>query len=119
MAKANTLRMAGFLAALFMSGSVAPPASAQVDIAVKGVCPGVWVTMPSASYEIVKVCKRDAVTATAHHAAARKHQPKVAAKAPMHVAPTVPLLVALVSHDDSRECVSLSCPRFLLTGVGY
>ena len=115
----KTARFAGLLAALTMTVGLIAPASAQVDIAVKGVCPGIWVTMPSASYETVKVCKREAV-APVRHASIRKHDAKPAAKQARAARPVqAPVQLAFVSRGDDRECVALTCPHFLLTGVGY
>ena len=104
----------------------AAPASA--DIEVKAGCDGKWMPREGSNFETYMICEHahSALRARASRSSAAKraaHARRVRAREAhvvhRHVAPKPEVVVAAVSLRRDLECLILTCPQFLLTGVGY
>lgn len=102
----------------------AAPARADIDFSITAACAGTWAVVSSANFETVKVCKRSAPVVAVH----RGRGPRTLASRPRFVMRHVRIVrrepvildrLAFAVVLGTRECTSLLCPQFLLTGVGF
>jgi hypothetical protein len=101
----------------------AAPARAAIEL--KAGCDGKWVAKPEAGVDGSYTCERTAsipLPPVRAHRATVLHR-RIAHLRPIHrprpviASPAVQLAAATMRSE--QECVALSCPQFLLTGVGY
>lgn len=128
MAHAIGLAALGFVAALLFH---AGPAAA--DIEVNAGCDGKWVTREVGDLGTHKVCERHPVglRSRAHiypafvakrrfaHLRPYRAAPSAVAHLRRRPEPNSGVVLAGLSAPRDVECLILSCPQFLLTGVGY